>query len=83
MEKDNVGNLLDDIVATRTENSDGIWMCTARDDRMVHTHDIETISEKIAYLKHIRDLEFETREVLERGTPNKNIQNIVTRLDKT
>ena len=34
---------------------------------MTHKHDnIETISEKIAYRKHIRDLEFETRDVLER-----------------
>ena len=51
---------------------------------MVHTHDdIEAISEKIAYRKHIRDLEFETREVLERETSNKNIENIGTRLNKT
>ena len=50
---------------------------------MVHTHDnIETTSKKIAYLKHIRDLEFETREVLERETSNKNIENIGTQLDK-
>ena len=45
--------------------------------------DIETISEKIAYHKHIRDSEFETREVLEQETSNKNIENIGTRLDKT
>ena len=46
---------------------------------MAHTYDaIETISKNIAYRKHIRDLEFETREVLERETPNKNIENIVT-----
>ena len=45
--------------------------------------DIETISEKKAYRKHIRYLEFETREVLERETSNKNIENIGTRLDKT
>ena len=51
---------------------------------MAHTHDdIETISEKIAYCKRIRDLESETREVLERETPNKNIENIGTQLDKT
>ena len=57
METDNVGNLLDGIVATRKENSDGIWRRTARYDRMSHTHDdIESISEKIAYRKHIRDL---------------------------
>ena len=56
IETDNVGNLLDGIIATRIENSDGIWRRTARDDRVAHTNDIETISEKIAYCKHIRDL---------------------------
>ena len=71
MERDNLGDLLDGIVATRIENSDGIWRRTARDDRMAHTHDIEIISERIAYRKHIRFLEFETREVLERETSKK------------
>ena len=50
---------------------------------MAHTHDIETISEKISYRKHVRDLEFETREFLEREMSNKNIKNIGTRLYKT
>ena len=51
---------------------------------MAHTHDnTETISEKIAYCKRIRDSKFETREVLERETLNKKIENIGTRLDKT
>ena len=55
-----------------------------RDNRMALTHhDIETISKKIAYRKHIRYLEFETRELLEQETPNKNIENIGTQLDKT
>ena len=46
---------------------------------MARLHDdIETISEKLAYCKHIRDLEFETREVFERETPNKNIEHIGT-----
>ena len=50
---------------------------------MARTYDdIETISEKLAHLKHIRDSEFETREVLERETSNQNIENIGTRLDK-
>ena len=83
IERENVGNLLDGIVATRIENSDRIWRRTDRDYRMAHTHDIENISEKIAYRKHIRDLEFETREVLDRETSNKIIEYIVTRLDKT
>ena len=48
IETDNVGNLLGGTVTTRIENSDGIWGRTDRDNRMAHTHDIETISEKIA-----------------------------------
>ena len=84
MDTENVGNLLDGIVATRIENPDRICRRTARDNRMEHTHDdIETISKKISYRKHIRDLEFETREVLEREKLNKNIESIGTRLDKT
>ena len=83
IETNNVGNLLDGIVATRTESSNGIWRRTDRDDRMVHTHDIETIRKKIAYRNHIRNLEIETGKVFERETSNENIENIVTRLDKT
>ena len=41
---------------------------------------IETISEKLAYRKYIRDSEFETREVFERETSN---QNIGTQLETT
>ena len=75
MDTDNVGSRIDSIVATRIENSDEIWRRTARDYRMAHTHDdIETISEKIVYCKHIIDLEFETREVLERETSNKKLK---------
>ena len=84
METDNVGNRINGIVATRIEKPDRIWRCTAREDRIAHTHnDIETTRENIAYRKHIRDLEFETREVLKRETPNKRLKNIGTRLDKT
>ena len=51
---------------------------------MAHTHDDnETITEKISYHKHIRDSEFEAREVFEQETSNQNIENIGTRLDKT
>ena len=79
METYNVGHWIDGIVATKIEDPDRIWRPTDRDDRMAHTHDnIETISKKIAYRKHIRDSEFETREVLERETSNKNIENIGT-----
>ena len=70
MDTDNVGG----IVSTRIENSDVIWRRTAGDNRMLHTHDdIENMSKNIVYFKHIRYLEFETREVLERETSNKNI----------
>ena len=50
---------------------------------MLHTHNIETIHKKIAYCSHIRNSEIETENVFEQEIPNKNIENIVTRLDKT
>ena len=83
IETENVEKLLDGIVTTRIENYNGIWRRTERDYRMAHTHDLETIIDKIAYRKHIRNLEFETREVFEREITNKNIENIGTRLDKS
>ena len=53
-----------------------------RDNRTARTHNkIETISEKLAYRKHIRDSEFKTIEVLERETSNQNIENIGTWLN--
>ena len=48
IDTNNVGSLIDVIVATRIENSKGIWSLTERDDRMAQTHDIENISENIA-----------------------------------
>ena len=79
MQTDNVGNRLGGIVTTRIEDPNRIWRHTDRYDRIAHTHDdIETISKNISYRKHIRDLEFETREVLERETSNKNTENIGT-----
>ena len=84
METDNIGHPIDGIVATIVVDQNRIWRRTDRYDRMAPTHDnIETISEKLAYRKHIRDSEFETREVLEQETSNQNIENIVTQLDKT
>ena len=50
---------------------------------MAHTYHIETIREKIAYCNHIRNLEIETEFCFEREMLNKNIENIVTQLDKT
>ena len=54
-----------------------------RDDRMAHTHDIETICKNIAYRNDIRTSEIETENVFEQETSNENIENIVTHLDKT
>ena len=55
-----------------------------RDVRTAPTHgDIETISEKLAYRKYIKNSEFETRELFERETSNQNIENIGTRLETT
>ena len=51
----NVGNLLDGIVATIIDNSNGIWRRTYRYNRMAHTHDVETMSETAAYRNHINN----------------------------
>ena len=84
METYNVGHRSNRSVATRVADQDGIWRPTDSEIRMAPTHgEIETISKNIYYRKHIIDLEFETREFLERETSNKNIENIVTWLDKT
>ena len=84
MQTYNVSHPIDGMFTNRVVDQNRIWRSTDRDDRMVRTHDdIETISEKLAYRKNIRDSEFETREVLEWETSNQNIENIGTRLDKT
>ena len=84
MQTDNVGNRIDSIAATRVMDQDGIWRPTDRDVRTAPTHgNIETISEKLAFHKYIKDSEFETRSVFERETSNRNIKNIGTRLEMT
>ena len=55
METNNGGNLIDGILATRIDHSNGIWRITDRDDRMAHTHDVETMSKTIAYCNHIKN----------------------------
>ena len=58
----------------------GIWRPTDRYVRKTPTHgDVETMSEKLAYRKFIKDSEIEAREVFER----ENIENIATRLETT
>ena len=80
MEADNVGHRSNVSVAPRVMDPDGIWMPMGRDVRTTPTHgDVETISEKLAYCKYVKNSEFETREVFER----ENIDNIITRLETT
>ena len=80
MQTDNVGERRGGGVASRIADQDGIWRPTLSNIRTVPTHvKIESISEKLAYRKVIKDSEFETREVFERG----NIENIGTRLETT
>ena len=83
IETNNVGNLINGIIATRIENSNGIWKRTDRDDRMAHAHDVETMSKTTVHHNHIKYSEIETGKVFEQETSNENIGNIVTRLDKT
>ena len=81
MHTDNVGKRRSGVAATRIANQDGIWRPTLSDNKMAPTHgDIETISEKLAYRKFIKDSEFETRKVLEQeNIERENIRNIETR----
>ena len=80
MQTDNVGNLIDFIAATRVMDQYWIRRPMDRDVRTTPTHgDVETMSEKLAYRKFIKDSEFETREVFERD----NIENIGTQLETT
>ena len=67
MQTDNVGNSINSIAATRVMDQDGIWRPTDRDVITTPMHgEIETISEKLAYRKFIKDSEIETRELFER-----------------
>ena len=67
MQTDNVGHRSDGSVAARVVDQDGIWRPTDRDVRTMPTHgENETIIEKLAYCKFIKDSEIETREVFER-----------------
>ena len=80
MQTDNVGEQRDRGVATRLVDQDGIWGPTDSNIRTAPTNgDVESISEKLAYHKFIKDSEFETREVFEQ----ENIKNIETRLETT
>ena len=67
IQTDNVGDQRSDGVANRIANKDGIWKPTLSDIETAVTHgEIETISEKLAYRKFIKDSDFETSKVFER-----------------
>ena len=85
MQTDNVGDQRDGGVATRVGDQDGIWRLTDSNIIMAPTHGkVESISEKLAYRKFIKDSEFETRKVFEReNIERKNIRNTETRLEMT
>ena len=54
-------------VATRIANKDGIWEPKPSDIGTAATHHkIKNISEKSAYCKYIKDMDFETIKMLER-----------------
>ena len=66
IQTENVGNQRSRGIATRIANKDGIWKPMLSDIETAATHsEIETIREKLAYRKFIKDLEFETSKVFE------------------
>ena len=82
MKTDNVGERRGGRATTRIADQDRIWRPTLSDIKAAAIHGkIETISEKLAYRKFIKDSEFETRKVFERKNieERKNIK--ILRLD--
>ena len=56
MQKDNVGKQRGCGAATRIANQDGVWMPTLSNIKVAAIHgESETISEKLAYRKFIKD----------------------------
>ena len=67
IQTDNVLDRRSSGVATRIANKYGIWEPKPSNIETAATHDkIKNISEKIAFRKYIKDLDFETSKVLER-----------------
>ena len=78
IQTDNVLDQRSGGVATRTENKDGIWEPTISNNGIAATkNEIKNISEKLAYCKYIKDLDFETSKVFEReNIERENIKDI-------
>ena len=72
-------------IATRISEKDGIWEPKPSDIGTAATHDeIKNISEKLAFSKYIKHLDFETIKMLEREQKEQeNIKEIETRLIMT
>ena len=67
MQTENIREQRSGGAATRIANQDGIWKPTLSNIKAAAIHSkIETISEKLAYRKFIKDLEFETSKLFER-----------------
>ena len=83
MQTDIVGERRSGGAATRINNQDGVWRPTLSNIKATAIHgESETISERLPYRKFIKDLEFETRKVLEQENieERENIKNIETQL---
>ena len=82
MQTDNVGDQRGGGVATRIADQDGIWRPTLSDIKTAAIHgDVETISEKLAYRKFIKDSEFEARKLFERENIEEREKLRILRLD--
>ena len=66
IQTDNVLDRRSGGVATRIADKDGIWRSKPSNIGTAATHDeIKKISEKLAFRKYIKDLDFETIKMLE------------------
>ena len=86
IQTDNAGERRGGGATTRIANQDGVWRPTLSNIKAAAIHgENETISEKLAYRKFIKDSEFETRKIFERENieERENINNIETRLRMT
>ena len=81
IQTDNVIDRRSGGVATRIANKDGIWEPKLSDIGTAATHgEIKNISEKLAYFKYIKDLDFETSKVFKQENIEQEILKIL-RLD--
>ena len=82
MQTDNVSKRRGDGSATRIMDQDGIWRPNLSGIKAAAIHGkSETISEKLAYRKFIKDSDFETREVFEQENIEEHEKLRILRLD--